>query len=255
MLKFSHSGTFGDLIYSLAAVKHLGGGDFYLRLNDMDRMAKRVLGAGSAGDHTGEMTQSQFDILKPFMESLPYINSFNVYNGEAIDYSLEEAGFTIVQQNGNYTYSYATALGLDFYKNYNEFMLTPWLEVADPIRIPGRPVVVNRVNRHLYGCDPELKGWREFLKRGLKDTAVYVGKEDEHAWFEQTLDIKIPHYKTENILDVARVIAGAEQFIGSQSMCLSIAIGLGKTTFCECRKDLPLNRNECYFIRSNAHYF
>ncbi len=255
MTTFSHSGTFGDLIYSLAMVKHLGGGDFYLRLGDMDRMAKRVLGAGSAGDHTGEMTQAQFDALKPFMDSLPYINKFEVYTDQHIDHQLEEAGFTIVKQNGNYMYSYAEALGIDFYKHYKEFMYQPWLEVKDPIRVPGKPIVINRVNRHLYGCDPEAKAWREFFKKGLSDMAVYVGKESEHAWFEQSLGVKIQHYKTENILEVARVIAGAEQFMGSQSMCLSIAMGLGKTILCECRKDLPLQRNECYFIRPNVHYF
>ena len=255
MNSFSHSGTFGDLIYSLAMVKHLGGGDFYLRLNDMDRMAHRVLGVANAGDHKGEMTEAQFEALRPLMESLPYINSFKPYNGEEITHDLGECGFEIVKQNGNYMYSYATGLGLDFYKHYKEFMYQPWLEINDPIRVPGKPIVVNRVNRHLYGCDPEAKAWKEFFKKGLSDMAVYVGKESEHAWFEESLGIKIQHYKTENILEVAQVIAGAEQFMGSQSMCLSIALGLGKTTVCECRKDLPLQRNECYFIRPNVHYF
>ena len=255
MTTFSHSGTLGDLIYSLAMIKHMGGGDLYLRLHDMNRMAHRVLGAPSAGDHAGEMTQGQFDTLTSFMKAQPYINSWNVWKDEEIDHCLEECGFTIVQQGGNYAYSYATHLGLDFYKNYKEFMFEPWLTVPDPIKIPGKPIVVNRVNRHLYGCDTELKGWKDFLRRGLADNAVYIGKPDEHAWFEKTLGIKIEHYPTKDILEAAQVIAGCEQFIGSQSMCLSLAIGLGKTTICECRKDLPLERNECYYVRPNVHYF
>jgi hypothetical protein len=52
MTTFSHSGTFGDLIYSLNVAKKLGGGDFYLRLNNMDNMAKKTFGPNAnAGDH------------------------------------------------------------------------------------------------------------------------------------------------------------------------------------------------------------
>lgn len=256
MTTFSHSGTFGDLVYALGTVKHLGGGDFFLRLTNMDNMAKEVLGPhANAGQHSGEMTKKQFDSLTSFMLSQPYIKSWNVWNGEEIDYALEYSGHEICKQNGNYAAGYARYNGINFEDNYKELMLKPWLEIKDPIKIPGRPVVVNRVNRHLYGCDPELNGWKEFIRRGLSEVGIYVGLASEHAWFEQTLGIKIPHYATTDVLECARVIAGAEQFIGSQSMCLSLAVGLGKTFFCERRKDLPLERNECFYARPNAHYF
>lgn len=256
MKSFSHSGTFGDIIYSLAIIKNLGGGDLYLRLNNMDNMAREVLGPhANAGAHSGEMTQHQFDSLTTLITSQPYINSWKVWNGEDIDHALEYSGHEIVKQNGNYSLGYARAQGINFENNYKEFMLDPWIEIKEPIRIPGRPIVVNRVNRHLYGCDPQLTGWKEFIRRGLPDLGVYVGTASEHAWFEKTLGITIPHYPTPTVLECARVIAGAEQFIGSQSMCLSLAIALGKTFFCEARKDLPIQKNECYYVRPNAHYF
>lgn len=253
---FSHSGTFGDLIYSLQITKFLGGGDYYLRLHNMDNMAKEVLGGhADAGAHSGEMTEEQFHTLTSFMLSQPYIKSWNIWNGEHIDYALEYSGHEICKQRGNYAAGYARAQGVNFEENYKEFMYRPWLEVKDPIRIPNRPVVVNRVNRHLYGCDPEANAWKSFFEKGLADVGVYVGLEHEHAWFEDFFKIKIPHYKTFDVLECARVIAGSEQFIGSQSMCLSLAIGLGKTYLCECRKDLPLLRNECYYVRPNGFYF
>ena len=255
MTTFSHSGTYGDLIYSLSIAKHLGGGDFYLRLNNMDEMARRTFGPhATAGDHAGEMTEAQFHGLTEFMKSQPYIKSWNIYNGEHIDYSLEDSGKEIVKQQGNYTFAYARSVGVDPAQHYQEFMLEPWLTVKNPIKIPGKPIVVNRVNRHLYGCDPDAKNWKNFFNRGLAEYGVYVGKPEEHAWFEDFFKVKIQHYRTYDILECARVIAGSEQFIGSQSMCLSLAIGLGKTYFCECRKDLPLQNNECYFVRPNGHY-
>lgn len=256
MTTFSHSGTFGDLVYSLAIVKHLGGGDFYLRLNNMDNMAREVLGAGAnAGAHSGEMTQAQFDSLTEFMTHQSYVKSWNVWNGEPVDHALEYSGHEIIKQQGNYSWGYARAQGIDPDLHYNEFMLQPWVEVPDPIKIPGRPIVVNRINRHLYGCQIQDPNWVNFFDRGLADVGVYIGKPEEHAWFESVFGVKIPHYETKSIMDVARVIAGAEQFIGSQSMCLSLAIGLGKTFMCEARKDLPLERNECFFSRPNGFYF
>jgi hypothetical protein len=49
------------------------------------------------------------------------------------------------------------------------------------------------------------------------------------------------------MLELAEVIAGAEQFVGNQSVALSLAIGQGVDWVCEARKDLPIERNECYF--------
>ena len=61
---------------------------------------------------------------------------------------------------------------------------------------------------------------------------------------------------TKTLLDVAELIAGCDTFIGNQSVALSIAIGLGKEYFCEARRDLPIERNECYFpAQPNGSYF
>ena len=35
MNKFKHSGTLGDIIYSLPIVKYFGGGEFYLHLHQI----------------------------------------------------------------------------------------------------------------------------------------------------------------------------------------------------------------------------
>jgi len=256
MTTFSHSGTFGDIIYSLNIAKKLGGGDFYLRLNNIDNMAKKVFGPNAnAGDHSGEMTERQFHSLTSFMMSQDYVKSWNIWNGEPIDYALEDCGPEIVKQQGNYTFAYARALGFKPEEDFNYYMLQPWLTVKNPIKIPGKPIVINRVNRHLYGCDPEANNWKALFNRGLGSVAVFVGHKSEHAWFENFFKVKVQHYETYDVLECARVIAGCEQFVGSQSMCLSLAIGLGKTFLCECRKDLQPFQNECYFVRPNAHYF
>jgi ADP-heptose:LPS heptosyltransferase len=57
--------------------------------------------------------------------------------------------------------------------------------------------------------------------------------------------------KTETILDLARVIAGAGVFIGNQSAPMAIALGLGKNVIQECWQANP----NCLFRRDNAIYF
>jgi hypothetical protein len=57
-------------------------------------------------------------------------------------------------------------------------------------------------------------------------------------------------------LDVANIIKGVGTFIGNQSVALSLAIGLGVEFYCEARRDLPTERNECYFPKQpGGRYF
>jgi hypothetical protein len=58
------------------------------------------------------------------------------------------------------------------------------------------------------------------------------------------------------MLQLAQVIGSADQFIGNQSVSLSLAVGLGVDWQCEARDDLPLSRNECYFPQHpRGNYF
>jgi hypothetical protein len=70
---------------------------------------------------------------------------------------------------------------------------------------------------------------------------------EEYRAFREFSGWDIPHESTSTMLDLASVIAGAAQFVGNQSVALSLAIGLGVEWVCEHRKDLPMERNECYF--------
>ncbi|MEN6293824.1 MAG: hypothetical protein ABFD07_17640, partial [Methanobacterium sp.] len=103
--------------------------------------------------------------------------------------------------------------------------------------------------------------WYEWINNGLGDYAVFVGSESEHKEFESLFDVKIDYYKTKNLLELAQVIQGCEQFIGNQSVALSIAIGLGKTYRCEVRKDYESTRTphggygDVWFPRINGFYF
>jgi hypothetical protein len=91
---------------------------------------------------------------------------------------------------------------------------------------------------------------------GWEEHSVFVGLAEEHAAFERATGWDIPHRYTDTLLELAQVIAQSKQFIGNQSVALSLAIGLGAKWACEARDDLPLERNECYFKdHPNGEYF
>ena len=84
-------------------------------------------------------------------------------------------------------------------------------------------------------------------QQGAEADAIFVGHESEYLKFKQEMQWDIPYHHTANLMELAQVIAGADQFIGNQSVSLALAIGLGVDFACEARSDLPMERNECWF--------
>ena len=257
---FTHSGTLGDVLTSLCIVKLLGGGDFYLRLNNMDKMIQEKLGWPNAGIHSGRMTQKDFDMLEPLMNSQSYINSFQVWNGEQVTNEFEEQ-CRFHQANGvwprNFSNQYAASQGIDPEINFEALQQQPWLECSDPICIPGRPIIISRNEKYLDNAPVYNPVWKEWIDMGLGDRCVFVGHPSEHAWFEDLYKCEVDYYATEDLLHLSRVLAGCELFIGNQSMPGTMAsICLGKTSRIELRKNETQHNNEfIYPYRLNVSYF
>jgi hypothetical protein len=243
---FKHSGALGDLIYSLPVVKHFGGGSFFLHLNQMDWIGQHYYGSQPVPFHQGRMTRADFDYMESFMLVQDYITSFGVlHKSTEITHNLDRFRPPFVGHPGNYISIYSSVFGLTPEQDI-ACQTTPWLRVSSPVQIPDRPWVINRSTRWI----PPTPGpqWSQWMSEGLASKAVFVGLESEHDLFCQTMDCYIPWHPTRDQLELASVIAGAERFIGNQSQCLALAIGLGvEQVWCEARQDIPLDRNECYF--------
>lgn len=258
MTTFSHSGTMGDTLCSMVAVKILGGGDVYLRLHNLRKMIREKVGWPDAGRHNDKMRQIDFDQMEEFMLHQPYIHSFKVWNGEDIDYELENAALHL--ETGffprNFSNQHALANNIDPKYHIRQLQMDPWMECRTPIKIPGRPILVHRNLNYQDGNKKESETWKNFCKRGLSETGVFVGGEDEHYEFEEIYKIKIPHYKTENIMELARMIQGSEYFITSMGGPSAVALALGKTMLLETRKNETHERLEInYPYRLNIQYF
>ena len=261
MTTFSHSGTTGDTFSSCVIPKILGGGDFYLRLHNLENMLREKLGWGLApGDrHSGRMTEHDYEIMREFMLHQPYINSFNIWKGEHIDYELENAAQHLETDRfpRNFPNQHAKAQGIDMDEHYNLLQVEPYMECREPRRFPGRPIVINRTPHYQNGNDLLNPVWVELIeKENIRDRGVFVGIESEHAWFEETFKVRVPHYRTPDFMELARVITGSELFVCSMSAPCATALALGHTMWVETRKNEPFERLEInYPGRTNIRYF
>ena len=252
MKSFKHSGAFGDLIYSLPIVKHLGGGDFFLHLNQINWIGQHYYGSQPNPFHQGRLTQDDFEYMKEFMLAQDYINKFEVLDPKTsmISHNLDRFRALFVGHPGNYVDIYSNVFGIDDPIEQTKIRTTPWLTVPSPNKVAS--LVVNRTERWI--ANPIPNNWKQLIKE--TPSSVFIGLPHEHTKFEKDLGIKIDYFPTKTLLEVASVIAGSEKFIGNQSSGLAVAIGLGVQFYCELRKDLPKERNECYFPNQpNGQYF
>lgn len=195
--------SMGDIIYALPAIKAMGGGILY----------------------TG-LSREQHEYLKPLVEVQPYIQAVR-HESEGLPpafYNLND--FRFLQRNPRHIcQSFAASLGIkvDYW--------TPWLT------LPGRPpqdhrcsyAVINITGRYrdkLYNYNRELRR----ISRNRTIPIYFLGLWQEYEDFRKLYPRwSMKWVKTINMLDVATAIWNAMTFTGTQSSCLAIAEGLGRS--------------------------
>lgn len=230
---FKHSGDIGDIIFSLPTIRALGGGKLYLD-PEGGESSKYVAWA----DRTRtKLNKSSIESLKPLLELQPYISSVELWNGEAVDYDLDE--FRTHVRYNNLSDSHLKCFDLDFSERDSA-----WITNVEPLVI-HKPIVISR--------SPRVHGNHSFWENNLphfKDRCVFVGFEKEHDIFEYTFGHKVEHYKTETIIDLARVIKGCEKFYGNQGFSHSLAEAMKKDLINEVYRVYPA----AIFNRDGAQY-
>jgi hypothetical protein len=253
MKTYKHSGTLGDLIYSLSIVKKMGAGQFSVALNNIEYCVSQYGYRPDEVDpaHRGRFTEQDFEWLKPLLERQSYITEAVAWRqGDAEpEVDLDRFRGTLFRGfEGNYVEAYHRAFNIPFsMADYD----TPWLE-ANPVVV--KPIVVSRTARYL---DPAADAnWIEMANKGQMDqTAIFVGTPIEHDAFIKLTGVKIPYVPVKDFLELANIVAGADMICANQNFVYSLAMGLGKAAVLETIKIKPLQNNECFFPRTNIQYF
>jgi uncharacterized protein DUF5672 len=237
---FHHSGDLGDIIYSLATVKALGGGVLYLSPDNRSPYP---------GPTRLRLDHASCDRYSPFFEQQPYVtySRFTPTTPASTDYDLNL--FRQHYRNGTAT-QFDTLFQLHA-RTFNVHPLDetqPWLKVDGPRPDSSRPIVINRTARYRNPHFP----WRHLIQRH-GNRMLFVGLEAEYQSLRQEIGVTpapvwVP---TPNLTELARIIAGAKFFIGNQSTPMALALGLGVPLLQECWQANP----NTVLRRPNAIYW
>lgn len=230
MMTFRCAGDLGDACYSLCIVKHYGGGIYYFEAAQYTRVA---------------LTEDKWKPVESLFRAQPYIQDVQQFTGQRIDVNLNDFRAIMFK-------TLRSGVGKDI--SLLQWMMRahqvplhaandPWLTV-DPK--PVAKVVISRTGaerdpRFVYH-NPRFP-WHSVYQKYHKD-AVFVGLPAEYALFTKVC-ADVPYYPTPDLLEAARVIAGAKLFVGNQSLCHAIAEGLKKDIVLEVWREGP----NCLFHR------
>ena len=229
---FYHSGNIGDIVYSLPAVKLLGGG--FLFLGPDVRLPKEIV-------FRETMSRSLFNVVAPLARAQDYVLDTYFYSQmPKVNYDLNR--FRTIEWTGQ-NIATMTLQGIGVEGKVFLDDSEPWLKVKDPVF--GKPVVIHRSSRYQNRLFP----WRRVLTK-YHDNIEFVGLKEEHLEFCKEFGVSIPFYPTKDLLELANRIAGSKLFIGNQSCPCAVAEGLKITLVQETDVVIP----NCKFSRDDAYY-
>jgi len=230
MKTFKHSGRIGDILWSLHFIKSNGGAEvLYLNLND-------------------DLTQDNYNYIKPLLEFQPYISGVEIHNGEIVDFDLDRFRDVMYKSHtGTLAESYYVAFGQNCDKI--DLNVNSWLHVDN--YKPLNCVVITRTF-NLHNRDTYNQLYKALVNRNLEKTAVFVGLKEEHEHFNATYETNIPFYCVNDALDMARIVNNSSMVIGNQTSTTVISEALKKSMLLEVRLDDA--KNDCLFDRPNLFY-
>lgn len=236
---FHHSGDWGDVIYALPTIKTMHGGVLWMSPENRYPFPCET---------RCKVTPEWVSNIAPLLAIQPYIwrVQYTPALPHSVDYDINRFRIPWKPPWKNDAWGSILQLHLRaFDLQYDE--QEPWLVVDAPETIPGRDIVVNRTNR----WHSNRFNFHNLIQQH-HERMVFVGTEKEYFDFQLWCHpvTGIPFHPTANMLDLARVIAGARVFIGNQSVALAIAHGLVKPVIVECWS----GNSNCELKRPGAIY-
>lgn len=222
--RFHHTGDLGDIVAALPTIRQLGGGE--LVISD----SKLPTGKSPRGS-----MRERYELIKSLLEQQPYISKVE-WQDKPSDITHDFSGFRTTPRVVNLAYWQAVYLGV------YDLDISPWIFVEST---PHLRVIVSRSLRY---HNPDFP-W-SVITHKYKDKLLFVGLPEEHKAFEEYTKSQIDYAPTDNLLDVAKLIAGATIGFYNQSCPFWIAAGLGKKLVQESWRQQP----DSVLVRPNAYY-
>lgn len=219
MNRFVSSGDLGDIIASLPAVRHLGGGVYHL----VNRPWTKAL-------------LPRVHLIEPLLRSQPYITDVVAGELPAKKKCDTVFDFSTFRQGGLPWGKTLGALQAEWVGvPAGEIDFTqPWLVGIPPSRKAKGRFVVARSPRYHTPTFP----WRAVLG-AIGEGTIFLGLPEECEQLQSATGASLQHVPTRDLLEVAQIIAGSHCFIGNQSSPFNIAEGLKHPRILECCDWVP----------------
>lgn len=221
-LSFLHAGQLGDMVFALAAIKRLGGGALYVH--------PKLYGCAA-------LDNKPHAAILPLLRSQPYVSSIRMWKGEPVDYDLRD--FPNHALNPNNTVRNLVDCHMGACQLPDTDHSQPWL-IVKPRKLHEKQVIISRSALYI---NPRFD-WHSILRHHRK-RAIFLGLPKEYARFKNKFGADINFEPTENLYEVAELVAGADLFIGNQCVPFAIAEGLKKPVILEASATHP----SCVFPR------
>jgi hypothetical protein len=207
MLTFRHSGSAGDVIYSIPAILSQGGGRLLLKPNVP---AHYYPGAVHPSGHY-RLSESIAKFLVSIFETQPGITAEIDKADTEIDWDLDEFRRSGINFQSGHIPAYYFYVIPGFYDLSSAWLFYPKQE--------HQAIVVNKTSRY-----SNTNITYKFLN-DLDQLIVFVGLQDEYDSFLKDVP-KAAYYKTPSGIHLLQAIAGAKVFVGNQSLAFAVAEGL-----------------------------
>lgn len=222
---FVFAGDTGDLVYSLPSIRALGGGSIVCWPRSYVREPFSPLKVSS---------------IASFFRSQSYINTFRYEanpNMDGVSYNLDDfrARWMELRRAGQHRKYNLAQLFLFTFGLPLSIAYDPWLTI-DPGDAPRYDLCISRSPRYQNPAFP----WNRVLGlyQNKTNSICFLGLESEHRDFCNQFSY-VPYVKTPELLDAAKIIAGAKLFVGNQSALFAIATGLRRPRVLEVWRTEP----------------
>ena len=233
-LNFLHSGSLGDIVYSLPFVLYKGGGSIYIK------------------DHSSHsVMKGQFDLMKRFLEGLPYIKGVFEYPLEYANKHSDIMGGKITtvdkllemrQRAISYHPDIKIDYDLDLFRLspflFKEHLITSYFTYfeADPkLKLPFLSLNGNTIHSKsdyiLFSLTQRYRtdyDWSNVLEKTKDENRFFVGLEDDYITFCSTYNCDMKFLPTKDIYELALLIKDTKEIYCNTSVSLALAVGFNK---------------------------
>ena len=214
-IRYVSGGLLGDFIQQLSVINEV-----FLRTGRRGKLYIR----NTPGDEFRLGLERVYADTYPIVSIQPYILSYEIHAGEAVDVDLSSWRRTPLYR-GNWESIFYRAYGVEWGKN-------PWITGITPDASYKDTIIVSHSVRRPDSRIDYPTIFSDIKARGLRVVFALLGERSEYSvFFERTgIELECVHFET--ITSFVAAVSGCHLFIGNLSFPMTIAHALHKERIC-----------------------